>query len=322
MDTFDWSTFGDSVYAFYLAWRTPLRILGVLLGAALLRVGLRNAIHRVVDRVVSGVKKAQAVEHTVELNASPLMAVRIVQRTRTMGSVLNNLVTWALVAVTVVLVLSELQFSVTALIASAGILGAALGFGAQNVVKDMLNGLFMVFEDQLGVGDIVDLASTQGPISGVVESVGVRVTQVRDVAGTLWYVRNGEITNVGNKSQGWARVILDIPAPYTADIDAVEHTMLATAQRMADEPTWKRKILEKPEVWGIESISAEALVIRLVVKVRSGDQFVIARELRRRMKDALDDLGVVLPALNRLVLDGLDAKSGRAPARSVAKKTE
>lgn len=322
MDSFDWSALGDGIYAFYLTWRVPLRILAVVIGAALLRLVLKASIKRVVDRVVNGVKKAQAVEHTVELSASPLMAVRVVQRTRTIGSVLNNLVTWAIVSVAIVLVLSELQFSVTALIASAGVLGAALGFGAQNVVKDMLNGLFMVFEDQLGVGDIVDLVTTQGPVSGVVELVGVRVTQVRDVNGTLWYVRNGEITNVGNKSQGWARVILDIPAPYTSDIDEVEKTMLDTAQGLADDVTWRRKILEKPEVWGIESISAEALVIRLVMKVRSGDQFDIARELRRRMKIALDELGVTLPALNRLVLAGLDAKdaAGRKPSDKPAGK--
>lgn len=318
METFDWTALGEGVYAFYLAWRVPLRILGVLIAAVVLRLALKLSIKRVVDRVVSGVKKAQAVEHTVELSASPLHAVRVVQRTRTIGSVLNNLVTWAIVSIAIVLVLSELEFSVTALIASAGVLGAALGFGAQNVIKDMLNGLFMVFEDQLGVGDIVELASTQGPVSGVVENVGVRATQVRDVNGTLWYVRNGEITNVGNKSQGWARVILDIPAPYTSDIDAVEETMLATAVAMAADPTWKRKILEKPEVWGIESISAEALVIRLVVKVRAADQFDIARELRRRMKNALDDLGVALPALNRLVVDSLDAPAKKRGAPRTA----
>ncbi len=318
METFDWAALGEGVYAFYLAWRVPLRILGVLIAAVVLRLALKLSIKRVVDRVVSGVKKAQAVEHTVELSASPLHAVRVVQRTRTIGSVLNNLVTWAIVSIAIVLVLSELEFSVTALIASAGVLGAALGFGAQNVIKDMLNGLFMVFEDQLGVGDIVELASTQGPVSGVVENVGVRATQVRDVNGTLWYVRNGEITNVGNKSQGWARVILDIPAPYTSDIDAVEETMLATAVTMAADPTWKRKILEKPEVWGIESISAEALVIRLVVKVRAADQFDIARELRRRMKNALDDLGVALPALNRLVVDSLDAPAKKRGAPRTA----
>ena len=231
---------------------------------------------------------------------------------------LNNLVTWVLVSIAIVLILGELNFSVTALIASAGIVGAALGFGAQNVVKDMLNGLFIVFEDQLGVGDIVELQSTQGPVSGVVESVGVRVTQVRDVGGTLWFVRNGEIITVGNRSQGWARVIIDLPAPYTSDVEEVEKVMLETAQKMAREPAYRRKVLEDPEIWGIESVSAEALVVRLVMKVRSNDQWELARELRLRLKLALDDLGVALPSLNRVVMDGLAQPAGRGRSRRPA----
>ncbi len=311
MDGFSWAGLWEGIVTFVQTNEAVFRIAGVIVGAVILRWVLLISIRRVVDRVVSGVKKAQAVEHTVELSASPLHAVRVVQRTRTIGSVLRNLVTWSIVAVAIVLILSELNFSVTALIASAGVLGAALGFGAQSLVKDMLNGLFMVFEDQLGVGDIVSLQSTQGPVDGVVESVGVRVTQVRDVGGTLWFVRNGEIVTVGNKSQGWARVIIDLPAPYTSDVEAVERTMLETAQRLADDPKWRRKVLEKPEIWGIESISAEALVIRLVMKVRGPEQFEIARELRLRLKLALDDLGVALPALNRVVMDGLD-RAGKA----------
>jgi moderate conductance mechanosensitive channel len=306
MDEFTWAGFFEALGVFIEDNGPILRIVAVVIGAAILRWILLISIRRVVDRVVSGVKKAQAVEHTVELSASPLHAVRVVQRTRTIGSVLRNVVTWSIVAVTIVLILSELNFSVTALIASAGVLGAALGFGAQSLVKDMLNGLFMVFEDQLGVGDIVDL----GEVSGVVEGVGVRVTQVRDVNGTLWFVRNGEILRVGNKSQGWARVIIDLPAPYTSDVEAVEQTMLETAQKMADDPRWKRKVLEKPEIWGIESISAEALVVRLVMKVRGPDQFEVARELRLRLKLALDEVGVALPALNRVVMDGID-QAGR-----------
>ncbi|BAU32947.1 mechanosensitive ion channel family protein [Microcella alkaliphila] len=311
MDGFSWAGLWEGIVTFVQTNEAVFRIAGVIVGAVILRWVLLISIRRVVDRVVSGVKKAQAVEHTVELSASPLHAVRVVQRTRTIGSVLRNLVTWSIVAVTIVLILSELNFSVTALIASAGVLGAALGFGAQSLVKDMLNGLFMVFEDQLGVGDIVSLQSTQGPVDGVVESVGVRVTQVRDVGGTLWFVRNGEIVTVGNKSQGWARVIIDLPAPYTSDVEAVERTMLETAQRLADDPKWRRKVLEKPEIWGIESISAEALVVRLVMKVRGPEQFEVARELRLRLKLALDELGVALPALNRVVMDGLD-RAGKA----------
>lgn len=315
METFDWAGLWANIGSFLTTYEAPFRIVGVIIGAVVLRWVLVVAIHRVVDRVVSGVKKAQNVENTVEISSSPLHAVRVVQRTRTMGTVLNNLVTWAIVTVAFVLVLGELNFSVTALIASAGILGAALGFGAQNVIKDMLNGLFMVFEDQLGVGDIVELQSTQGPVSGVVESVGVRVTHVRDVGGVLWYVRNGEIINVGNKSQGWARVIIDLPAPYTSNVDEVQEVMLATATALANEPEYKRKVLEPPEIWGIESISAEALVIRLVMKVRTADQFDLARLLRLRLKLALDQLGVAVPSLNRIVMDGIDARDAARGSR-------
>lgn len=322
MEPFDWAGFWASLSAFLATYEAPFRIVGVIVGAVVLRWVLVVTIRRVVDRVVSGVKKAQNVEHTVEISSSPLHAVRVVQRTRTMGTVLNNLVTWTIVAVAFVLVLGELDFSVTALIASAGILGAALGFGAQNVVKDMLNGLFMVFEDQLGVGDIVELQSTQGPVTGVVEIVGVRVTQVRDVGGVLWYVRNGEIINVGNKSQGWARVIIDLPAPYTSNVDEVQDVMLQTAMELAAEPEWKRKVLEPPEVWGIESISAEALVIRLVMKVRTADQFDIARVLRLRLKLALDSMGVAVPSLNRVVMDGLGSPSPRSGSRRPAQPPE
>ncbi len=312
---FDWAGFWASLGSFLTTYEAPFRIAGVIVGAVVLRWLLVVSIRRIVDRVVSGVKKAQNVEYTVEISASPLHAVRVVQRTRTMGSVLNNLVTWAIVSVAIVLILAELDFSVTALIASAGILGAALGFGAQNVVKDMLNGLFMVFEDQLGVGDIVELQSTQGPVSGVVETVGVRVTQVRDVGGVLWYVRNGEIINVGNKSQGWARVIIDLPAPYTSNVEEVQEVMLATANAMSNEPEYQRKVLEPPEIWGIESISAEALVIRLVMKVRTADQFDLARVLRLRLKLALDQLGVAVPSLNRIVMDGIDARDAARGSR-------
>ncbi|MFM6981635.1 MAG: mechanosensitive ion channel family protein [Microbacteriaceae bacterium] len=293
----DWFT------AMYESNPTLFRIVLLLVVAAVVRWVLSFTIRRVVHGVVHGVKKSQNVDQTVELNSSPLIAVRLVQRTRTMGTVLNNLVTWVIVIVTSMLLLGELGFEVTGLIASAGIIGAALGFGAQNVIKDILNGLFMVFEDQLGVGDVVDLGSA----TGVVEEVAIRVTKVRDVNGTLWFVRNGEILRVGNMSQGWARVVIDLPAPYASDVNAIEETLLAVAQELADDPEWRRKILEDPEIWGIESISAEAVVMRLVLKVRSSEQWDVARELRKRLKATLDEKGIVLPALNRVVFDGLDS---------------
>jgi len=307
---FDWAAFWAPFSEFILQFETLFQILGIVTGAIVLRILLHFVIRRVVNRVVSGVKKRQNVDDTQSIVASPLAAVRVVQRTRTLGSVLNNVVSVVIVIVALLLIVTAIDTNIIgsfALITAA--LGAGLGFGAQNIVKDVLNGLFMVAEDQLGVGDVVDL----GEATGIVENVGIRVTQVRDLDGTLWFVRNGEILRVGNKSQGWARVIIDLPAPYHSDVEAVQATLLKTAHEMAESPQWRRKVIEKPEIWGLESISAEALVIRLVMKTRTADQWDVARELRFRLKRALDESGVNLPALNRVVFDG-QRETGKAPA--------
>jgi len=273
----------------------PLRILAIIFVAALIRLALQLVIRRGVNRVVRGVKKKQNVSDTREIQASPVAAARVIQRTRALGGVLSSAVTTLVVLVALVLIVSAIDPNATgafSLITAA--LGAGLGFGAQNVVRDVLNGIFIVAEDQLGVGDVVDL----GQATGVVEAVGIRVTTVRDVGGTLWYVRNGEILRVGNMSQGWARVILDLALPYDADLETVKERMLATAVDMRADPKWKRLMIEQPEIWGIESISAEAIVVRLVVKTRSGAKDDVARELRARMKKALDGMGLRLPPLN------------------------
>lgn len=286
--------------------------IAVIVGAIVLRAILLFVIRRVVSRIISGAKKKHDAEDTQALLTSPLAAVRVVQRTRTLGSVLGNIVTALIAIVTVLVVMTTLIPAVTgsfALITAA--LGAGLGFGAQNVVKDVLNGLFIVSEDQLGVGDVVDL----GFATGVVEGVGIRVTQVRDVNGTLWFVRNGEILRVGNMSQGWARVIIDLAVPYEADAEAVQDKILSVAVDMASNTKWKPRILEKPEIWGIESISSEAVIVRLVVKTASSSKDDVARELRGRLKRALDEMGVRLPALNSIVLSGYDGANSVRGAR-------
>lgn len=276
-------------------WGIPLRILLILVVAGIIRLALQLVIRRTVNRIVVGVKKKQNVADTAALQASPVAAARVIQRTRALGGVLSSAVTTVVVVFALVLVVSAIDPNATgafSLITAA--LGAGLGFGAQNVVRDVLNGLFIVAEDQLGVGDVVDL----GQATGVVEAVGIRVTTVRDVGGTLWYVRNGEILRVGNMSQGWARVLLDLAIPYDADLDTVKERMLATAVEMRTDPAWKRRMIEQPEIWGIESISAEATVVRLVVKTRAGAKDDVARELRARMKIALDGMGLRLASLN------------------------
>jgi small conductance mechanosensitive channel len=175
-------------------WSTLIRIVLIVLGAAVLRAVLLVSVKRVVKSISTGAKKSSSTSSkaiSVAINAE-----RLVLRATTLGSVLSNFITWSIYIIAGTMLLSELGVAVGALIAGAGILGAALGFGAQNIVRDLLSGLFIVFEDQYGIGDSVDL----GEASGIVESVGLRITQVRDAKGTLWYVRNGEILRVGNSS--------------------------------------------------------------------------------------------------------------------------
>jgi small-conductance mechanosensitive channel len=303
--------------SFFSTWGDLIKVISYILGGFLLRLILLVVIRQTVDRIVSGVKKRQNVDDTQSIQSSPLTAVRVVQRTRTLGSVLSNITTVVIVVIVIASVLSVVAPDVTSSLALlTAALGAGLGFGAQNIVKDILNGLFMVVEDQLGVGDVVDV----GPATGVVETVGIRITTLRDVNGTLWFVRNGEILRVGNMSQGWARVVIDLAVPYT-DVQAVQERMLATASELATTPKWRSRIVEKPELWGIESISESAVVIRVVVKTRSNARDDVSRELRARLKAALDDMGVTLPSLTAVVLTGFDSAAsvgGAHPPRTAS----
>lgn len=264
--------------AVWEVWHTPIRILAILVGAIIVRSLLLLSVKRIVHTVISGMNGKAA-------KASGLVAnARVVQRARTLGSVLTNFFTWTVVLVALSSILSELGVAVGALVAGAGILGAALGFGAQSLVRDLISGLFIVFEDQYGVGDSVDL----GQATGVVESVGLRVTQVRDVAGVLWYVRNGEVVRVGNQSQGWSRVVLDIPIAYSSPIDKARSAILKAAQSIASDTTFNEQLQGEPEVWGIELLSGEQIVLRLVQQVGPSHADEIARELRLRIKTELD----------------------------------
>jgi len=317
----DETTLWEQLDAF---WLTPwgiitnklIAIVVILVVALVVRWVLHFVIDRVVTRIVTGVKHKQQVTDTQALQASPLAAVRIVQRTRTLGSLLRNVVNVTLFIIVILMIVNVIDTTILgsfALLSAA--IGAGLGFGAQNIVKDVLNGLFMVVEDQLGVGDVVDL----GPATGIVEDVQIRITKVRDVNGTLWFVRNGEILRTGNMSQGWARIILDLAVPYDADIDAVEAEMLRTAVEMSQSGKWRSRVLEKPEVWGLESISDDAMVLRIVMKVRTSSKDDVARELRMRLKHALDEMNVKLPSLSTVVLEGFEGATrvkGAKPPRT------
>ncbi|WP_404447825.1 mechanosensitive ion channel family protein [Microbacterium marinum] len=301
----DWNSIRDGFLVFLVeaGWNI-LWVAVTVFAALLLSWIMRRLIGRVVDRIVRGAKSRADAEDTRAIDMSPLAQVRIVQRTRTLGSILTNIVnvTIAIVAVLlIVLILNENVLASFTLLSAA--IGAGLGFGAQNIVKDVLNGIFIVAEDQIGIGDVVDL----GLATGIVEYVSVRVTHVRDVNGTLWFVRNGEITRIGNMSQGWSRVIIDLGVPVDADLDLVEEAMLGAAKDLVREPKWRTRIIDKPEIWGLESVSGEALIVRLVVKTRPNAKDDVARALRVRLREAVLGLGLTVPQLGATVLTGFDA---------------
>jgi small conductance mechanosensitive channel len=270
--------------AFWAIWQTPIRIALIVLVALVARGLLLLSVKRVIRTIIAGANGTNLPTAGLVANA------RVVQRSQTLGSVLSNFITWGIALVAISSILSELGVAVGALIAGAGIIGAALGFGAQSLVRDIITGIFIVFEDQYGVGDTVDL----GEASGVVESVGLRVTKVRDAAGCIWYVRNGEIVRVGNQSQGWSRVVLDIPLAYESAIDDARNLILSTAKQLMSEPDFAARQLAEPEVWGIELLTGDQVVVRLVQKVGPSDSDTVARELRSRIKSALDPAGVKL----------------------------
>lgn len=272
--------------------------LGVLLIVVLAVVArwlLNRAIDRVVRRASKGavpgvVRHGKAAGLLNELR--PGANARRAQRAEAMGSLLKSIVTGVIGVIATLMVLSKLGVNIAPLLASAGIVGVAVGFGAQTLVKDFLSGVFMIMEDQYGVGDVIDL----GEASGTVEAVGLRVTRLRDVSGTVWYVRNGEVLRVGNLSQNWARSVLDITVGYESDLDHVQAILKQVAHEVYEDAAFAGDILEEPEVPGIERFDKDGPVLRVLVKTAPLKQWDVSRALRERIKIRFDAAGIRIPA--------------------------
>jgi small-conductance mechanosensitive channel len=271
----------------------PLAIL--VLGVA--AVALRWFLHRLIDRLVrraaeglpSPVLRRSGDDGPDEPGAA-LLPGRRVQRAETMGSLLKSVTSIAIFTVFGITAIAELGYPIGPLIASAGVAGVALGFGAQSLVKDFLAGVCMIFEDQYGVGDVVNL----GEAGGTVEAVGLRVTRLRDVEGTVWYVRNGEIIRVGNQSQNWARTVLDIPVALDQDLARVQDVLRDVAHGLWVDEAFDDLILEEPSVWGVQDLTPNWAVVRVTLKTAPLEQWAVARELRQRVKVRFDEEGIEL----------------------------
>ncbi len=291
----------------------PLKVIGILIGAWVINRLVRRAIDRAEDRMLRDREaklaerqdeevrdgrfaemELKARQKAIELTVATEQAK---QRAKTLGSILRSTSTAVIYTIAILMSLGEFDVNLGPLIAGAGIAGIALGFGAQSIVKDFLSGFFMLVEDQYAVGDIVDV----GEASGVVEAISLRTTQLRDVNGTLWYVPNGEIHRVANKSQQWARTVLDIEVAYGTDVSLATRVIKEVADSVWDEHLEKATIIEEPEIWGVELFGESAIAIRLVCKVEPGEQFSTGRVIRERIIEAFDREGIEIPFPQRVV---------------------
>jgi moderate conductance mechanosensitive channel len=268
----------------------PLRIIGIIVVAML----IRWALHRAIKRLTATTTRASMPallkplrDKSASAEDGQFIPERRRQRAEAIGSVLRSFVTAVVFTLAALLVLGEFGFNLAPLLASAGIVGVALGFGAQSLVKDLIAGLFMLLEDQYGVGDTVDL----GEATGIVETVGLRITTVRDARGVLWYIRNGEIVRVGNKSQGWAMVVIDVPIGFV-NSEHASAVLRRAAQRVAAEPAHQNEFLEPPNVVGVEQLTVDGAVIRTIAKTTADAQGGVQQELRRALMEALENSGL------------------------------
>ncbi len=269
----------------------PLSIAWLVVLALVARWLLFRLIDRLVKRARSGVLPNALSRGPFAEPEGEILTHRRVQRAQTIGSLLKSIVSGVIFTIVVIMAISELGYNVAPLIASAGILGLALGFGAQSLVKDFLSGIFMIFEDQYGVGDSINL----GEISGTVEAVSLRVTRLRDVDGTVWYVRNGEILRVGNQSQNWSRSVVDITVGYKEDVTRVRRILKEVAHDLWEDDLFRDKIIEEPEVWGVQSLGPDSVVVRVTLKTMPQQQWNVSREMRERVKKRFDEEGIEMP---------------------------
>ncbi|MER5749890.1 mechanosensitive ion channel family protein [Streptomyces sp. NPDC002088] len=284
-----------------------LRVLLVLVIAAVLRVVVRRAITKLIDRMS---RTVEAVDGTA-LGGLLVNVERRRQRSQAIGSVLRSVASFLIMGTAALMVLSTFQINLAPLLASAGVAGVAIGFGARNLVTDFLSGVFMILEDQYGVGDTIDA----GVASGEVIEVGLRVTKLRGANGEIWYVRNGEVKRIGNLSQGWATAGVDVTVRASEDLDRVKATLDEVAEKMSKEEPWNELLWGPIEVLGLDSVLLDSMVVRVSAKTMPGKSLTVERELRWRVKRAFD-------AADIRIVGGVtateDAESAPDPTAAVA----
>ncbi|WP_018531510.1 MULTISPECIES: mechanosensitive ion channel family protein [unclassified Streptomyces] len=293
-----------------------LRILLIVVIAAVLRVAIRRAITKLIERMN---RTAQAVDGTA-LGGLLVNVERRRQRSHAIGSVLRSVASFAILGTAALMILSAFEINLAPLLASAGVAGVAIGFGARNLVTDFLSGVFMILEDQYGVGDTIDA----GVASGEVIEVGLRVTKLRGDNGEIWYVRNGEVKRIGNLSQGWATAGVDVTVRADEDLDKVKTVLGEVGEAMSKAEPWNEMLWGPIEVLGLDSVLLDSMVVRVTAKTMPGKSLTVERELRWRVKRAFDEAGIRIVGGAPVAVDGeaaADPTAGMAAPSAYASAT-
>jgi small conductance mechanosensitive channel len=269
----------------------PLAALAIAVVAWIVARIARRLIRRGIYRVIAADRATAA--RALERVGVPTVGVAVEDprrraRATSIAAVVTSTVTVAIWVVAVLLMVGQLGINLAPLLAGAGIAGIAIGFGAQNLVKDCITGLFMLIEDQYGIGDSVDL----GVASGAVELISLRTTVLRGQDGTVWHVPNGEIRRVGNRSKLWSVAVLDILVAYDADLPRTRQVVHDVATEVCERDEYRGDVLAAPELLGVESVAPDGVTLRLLVKTNPGLQYRLQRALREAIKLGLDAAGV------------------------------
>ncbi|MEW2446259.1 mechanosensitive ion channel family protein [Streptomyces parvulus] len=285
-----------------------LRVLLIVVIAAVLRAVVRRAITKLIERM----NRRTATGGGTALSSLLVNAERRRQRSEAIGSVMRSVASFLILGTAALMILGTFQINLAPLLASAGVAGVAIGFGARNLVTDFLSGVFMILEDQYGVGDSIDA----GVASGEVIEVGLRVTKLRGADGEIWYVRNGEIKRIGNLSQGWSTAGVDVTVRSDENLDRVKEVLDAVGERMSKEEPWNEMLWGPIEVLGLDSVLLDSMVVRVSAKTMPGKSLTVERELRWRVKRAFDEAGIAIVGGATFTVDGVPAAAD--PASGVA----
>ncbi|MFE0461658.1 mechanosensitive ion channel family protein [Kitasatospora sp. NPDC058965] len=266
-----------------------LRAVLIVVLALVMRAVVRKLIDQFIHRMAT---RAEQTDHETSSRLGGLLVntERRLQRSAAIGSVLRSVASFSIMGTAFLMVLSGIGVDLAPLLASAGVAGVALGFGARNLVTDFLSGVFMIMEDQYGVGDEIDM----GVATGTVLEVGLRVTKLRGANGEIWYIRNGEVKRIANMSQGWSTATVDMQVGYKEDLELVRTLITGAAEAMAKESPWDELLWAPAEVLGVESVSADTVVLRVEARTMPSKAAPVSRELRLRLKEAFDRAGIKL----------------------------